>query len=219
MTAWSTERQCQGKPTKARSCRCTAPENIGVFFTQTKDPAYDFGNLAFSCLSWSKGHWLRLKSLCNVTKATFFRDVIEVNAKILKDSSPVIAPTITSLINDSFTLSTFPLPWKKAEIVPILKSGDSEEPANTRPISLLPSLSKVCERAAHSQFTNFLDSNNVIHHLQSGNRKLHSTESALLHFTDELLNNMDQKKISVVVFLDKSKAFDSIRHDLMLRTP
>ena len=141
----------------------------------------------------------------------------KVNNKVLKDSSPVIAPIITSLISNFFTLSTFPLPWKKAEIVPILKSGDSEEPANTRPISLQPILSKVCERAAHLQFTNFLDSNNVIHHLQSGNRKLHSTESALLHFTDELLNNMDQKKISVVVLLDMSKAFDSIRHDLMLR--
>ena len=141
----------------------------------------------------------------------------KVNNKVLKDSSPVIAPIITSLISNFFTLSTFPLPWKKAEIVPILKSGDSEEPANTRPISLLLILSKVCERAAHSQFTNFLDSNNVIHHLQSGNRKLHSTESALLHFTDELLNNMDQKKISVIVFLDMSKAFDSIRHDLMFR--
>ena len=98
----------------------------------------------------------------------------------------------------------------------VLKSADSEEPANTRPISLLPILSKVCERAAHLQFTNFLDSNNVIHHLQSGNRKLHSTESALVHFTDELLNNMDQKKISVIVLFDMSKAFESIRHDLML---
>ena len=141
----------------------------------------------------------------------------KVNAKILKDSSPVIAPIITSLIKNSFTLSTFPLPWKKAEIFPIIKSGDSEEPANTRPISLLPILSKVCERAPQSQFTNFLDSNNVVHHLQSENRKLHSTESALLHFTDELLKNMDQKKKSVIVLLDMSKAFDSIRHDLMLR--
>ena len=128
----------------------------------------------------------------------------KVNNKVLKDSSPVIAPIITSLISNFFTLSTFPLPWKKAEIVPILKSGDSEEPANTRPISLLPILFKVL-----MQFTNFLDSNNVIHHLQSGNRKLHSTESALLHFTDELLNNMDQKTISVIVLLDMFKAFDS----------
>ena len=53
-------------------------------------------------------------------------------------------------------------------------------------------------------------------HLQSGNRKFHSTETALLYFTDELLKNMDDKKISVIVLLDMSKAFDSIRHDLLL---
>ena len=54
---------------------------------------------------------------------------------------------------------------------------------------------------------------------QSGNRKFHSTESALLYFTDELLNNMDHRKMSVIVFLDMSKVFDSIRHDLMLCKP
>ena len=87
----------------------------------------------------------------------------KANAKTLKDSLPVIAPVITSLINNSFLSSSFPLSWKKAEIVPILKSGDSEEPANTRPISLLPlSVSKVCERAAHSQLVNFLSSNDII---------------------------------------------------------
>ena len=52
--------------------------------------------------------------------------------------------------------------------------------------------------------------------MQSGNRKFHSTESALIHFTDELLNNMDQRKMSVIVLLDMSKTFDSIRYDLML---
>ena len=104
----------------------------------------------------------------------------KVNAKILKDSSPIIAPIISSLINNSFSLGSFPLPWKKAEIVPIPKSGDSEEPMNTRPISLLPILSKVCERAAHSKFVNFLELSNIIHQTQSGNRKFHSTESALL---------------------------------------
>lgn len=127
----------------------------------------------------------------------------KVNAKTLKDSLPVIAPVITSLINNSFQSSSFPLSWKKAEIVLILKSGDSEEPANTRPISLLPLLSKVCERAAHSssQLVNFLSSNEIIHHLQSGNRKFHSTESTLLHFTDEWIK---------IILLDLSKAFDSI---------
>ena len=100
----------------------------------------------------------------------------KVNAKILKDSFLIIAPIISSLINNSFSSGSFPLPWEKAEIVPILKSGDSGEPANTRPISLLPILSKVCERAADSQFVNFLELSNTIHQMQSGNRKFHSTE-------------------------------------------
>ena len=106
------------------------------------------------------------------------------------------------LINNSFPSSSFPFQWKKAEIVPILKSGNSEEPADTRPISLLPILSKMCERAAHSQLVNFLDSSNIIHQMQSGNRKFHSTESSLLYFTDELLHNMDHGKMSVIVLLD-----------------
>ncbi|XP_068732696.1 fibroblast growth factor receptor 2-like [Montipora capricornis] len=55
---------------------------------------------------------------------------------------------------------------------------------------------------------------NEVH--QSGNRKLHSTETALLHVTDQLLQTMDSKKVSIMVLLDMSKAFDSIRHDLSL---
>ena len=102
-------------------------------------------------------------------------------------------------------------------MIPNLKSGDPEEPmdSNTRPISLLPMMAKVCERA-HSQFANFLHSYDKISCLQSGNRERHSTETTLLHYTDQLLNNMYQKKISFVVLLDMSKAFDSVRHDLLL---
>ena len=51
---------------------------------------------------------------------------------------------------------------------------------------------------------------------QSGNRKHFSTETAMLYYTDELLKNMGVKKISIIVLLDMSKAFDSIRHDLLL---
>ena len=107
---------------------------------------------------WLRAMGVRLLSLPS-NKAPSCKKVI---AKIPKESSPVIAPITTSHINDSFTLSTFTvslllllLPWKRAEIVPILKSGDSEEPANMRPILLLPILSRVRERAVYLQFTNF----------------------------------------------------------------
>ena len=80
----------------------------------------------------------------------------KVTAKILKDSSPVIVPIITSLINSSFSSNIFPQDWKTAEVIPIQKSGDSENSANTRPVSMLPMVSKVYERSAHFQFTDFL---------------------------------------------------------------
>ena len=140
----------------------------------------------------------------------------KVTARVLKVSSPLTVPIITNLINGSFSRNTFPNAWKMAEVILMQKSGDYEDPANTRSVSLLPIVSKVCERSALSQFRDFLDSNGIIHHSQSGNRKLHSTETALLHYTDELLKNMDDKKISVIVLLDMSKAFDSIHHDLLI---
>ena len=71
----------------------------------------------------------------------------KVTARVLKDSSPVTVPIITDLINGSFSHNTFPNAWKMAELIPIQKSGDYEDPANTRPVSLLPivsSLRKIC---------------------------------------------------------------------------
>ena len=108
---------------------------------------------------------------------------------------------------------------KSAVVIPNLKSGDPDDPENTCPISFLLIMSKVCERAAHTQFMDFLDKNSKIFGLQSGNRKIHSTETALLHYTGQLLKNMDdmdEKRISVVVLLDMSTAFDSIQHDNLL---
>ena len=102
-------------------------------------------------------------------------------------------------------------------MTPIPKSGNSEDPCNYRPISLLPILSKVSERLAHGQFVDYLTANKKLAKTQSGNRKLHSTETALLGVTDELLQAIDDRKISALVLLDMSKAFDSIRHDILLQ--
>ena len=86
----------------------------------------------------------------------------KITARVLKDSLPVTISVITNLINRSFSSNAFAEVWKSAEVIPILKSGDFEEPSNTRPISLLPIMSKVIERAAHLQFVNYLDSHQII---------------------------------------------------------
>ena len=73
-----------------------------------------------------------------------------VSARVLKDSLPATLPAITNLINSSFASKCFAQAWKTAVVIPNLKSGDPDEPENTRPISPLPVMSKVCERAAHT---------------------------------------------------------------------
>ena len=142
----------------------------------------------------------------------------KISSRFLKDSLPITLTAITHLMNNSFISNTFAKAWKVAEVVPILKSSiDIENPCNSRPISLLPILSKVSERLAPGQFINYLTRHKKLAQNQSKNRKLFSTETSLLHVTDELLKAMDDKNISALVLLDMSKAFDSINHDILLQ--
>ena len=140
----------------------------------------------------------------------------KISARVLKASCESIAPVISRLVNSSFQMAAFPKAWKIAEVIPVPKEGNSEELANNRPISLLPILSKVCERLAHKQFVEFLTTNDKLSLYQSGNRKMHSTETALINVSDNLLKAIDEKSASLLVLLDMSKAFDSLNHNLLL---
>ena len=141
----------------------------------------------------------------------------KIPVRAIKDSLPATLPVITSLINASFTrgIGKFPRSWKLAVVSPILKDGNHEEPNNNRPISRLPILSKVCERVALNQIMPYLVSNERLSTRQSGNKKLHSTETSLIRTTDAILSAIDEKKIAAVVLLDVSKAFDTINHGIL----
>ena len=140
----------------------------------------------------------------------------KISSRILKDSLPSTLTTITRIVNNSFVTNTFARAWKTAEVTPILKCGSPDVPNNYCPISLLPIVSKITERLVHGQLMEYLIRNNKLAAHQSGNRKLHSTETALLYVTDQLLQAMDSRKVSIMVLLDMPKAFNSIRHDILL---
>ena len=93
---------------------------------------------------------------------------------------------------------------------------DSEVASNNRPISLLVTNSKLCERIVFNQLSNYLKEHNRLTSHQSGNKCKHSTESVHLLVTDHILNAIDEKKVTILVLLDLSKAFDSIDHDHLL---
>ena len=80
----------------------------------------------------------------------------KISIRVIKHSLPAILPSVTSIINESLASNTFPIEWKTAEVIPVLKEGDHEKPNNYRPISLLPVLSKLCERIALNQLMPYL---------------------------------------------------------------
>ena len=154
-----------------------------------------------------------LKSL-NVSKST---GIDNLPAKILKLSADLIAPSLTYIFNLSLECGEFVDEWKKARVTPIYKSGDKTKCENYRPISILPIISKVFEKEVFRQVYSYLTDHCLLSKYQSGFRPKHSTLSALIQICDDLLNNMDQGKISCIVFLDIRKAFDSINHDILLQ--
>ena len=127
----------------------------------------------------------------------------------------IICYPLCSILNSSISSSVFPQPWKCASIMPLHKGGDRATPSNYRPVSLLPACSKLLERCVNEQLSSHLHSNNLVFPLQSGFRPQHSTQTLLLHCTDSWYKALDRKQLVGVVFLDISKAFDSVNHDLL----
>ena len=83
----------------------------------------------------------------------------KISIRVIKHGLPAILPSVTSIINESLASNTFLIEWKTAEVIPVLKDGDHEKPNNYRPISLLPVLSKLCERIALNQLMPYLVEN------------------------------------------------------------
>jgi len=100
----------------------------------------------------------------------------KISIRVNKHSPPAILSSVTSIINESLASNTFPMEWKPAEAIPVVKEGDHEKPNNYRPISLLPVLSKLCECIALNQLMPYLVENDRLSVHQSGDKKWHSVQ-------------------------------------------
>ena len=159
----------------------------------------------------------QVEDIINAMPSNKAPGIDKVPTRVIKDCLPIILPFVTSIINASLSSSTFPGIWKTAEITPTPKQGNNELPNNNRPISLLPVLSKVCERVAYNQFVTYLTTKKRLTTKQNGSKKWHSTETSLLRTTDAFLKGIDNKKLTACVLLDMSKVFDSVDHQTLLR--
>ena len=148
------------------------------------------------------------------TKESFGYDGISV--KLLKSISPGIILPLTLILNQSLITGIFPDTLKVAKVIPLYKKEDRCIVGNYRPVSLLNALSKVFERAAYNQLYSYFKTNNLFYEHQYGFREQHSTEHASLELIDQVLYDLDKKNNPVVVYMDLSKAFDTLDHRILL---
>ena len=139
-----------------------------------------------------------------------------ISPRLLKDAAEVISKPLTQIINASLSQETVPHEWKHARVTPLFKKGVSTDMDNYRPISVLPVVSKLLERAVHHQLYSFCNEHKLLTPFQCGFRSNHSTEFAAVAFSDFVRRGMDQGLLTGAVFIDLRKAFDSVDHDLLL---
>ena len=129
----------------------------------------------------------------------------------------VISDPLVSIINLSLSSGVFPDKLKISKIIPIHKSDDASlVRPNYIPISILPGLSKIFERAVYNRIFQFLTDNNILFHHQLGFRPGHSTSHALIKLVSKIATAVDSNTYLAGVFLDLSKAFDTLDHDILL---
>ena len=120
------------------------------------------------------------------------------------------------MFNLSITEGYFPKQLKTAKVTPIFKAGDKTDPGNYRPISVLPCLSKILEKIMYNRLYDYLVKHDILFKKQFGFQKGHSTEHALLELISEISDSFEQNKYTIGVFIDLSKAFDTVDHDILI---
>ena len=135
---------------------------------------------------------------------------------LLKSIPNKIIKPLTLIINQSLETEILPNAFKTSKVIPIYKKGDKANLNNYRPISMLPTISKIFKRVIHMQLCAYFCENNLLCEQQYGFRSKHSTELATIKLVDYLLKQMDATQIPGAIYLDLSKAFDTLNFDILL---
>ncbi len=141
-----------------------------------------------------------------------------ISSKLLIQIAPTIHSILRIIINQSLITGIFPDKLKTAIVSPIFKgkNTDPHEFGNYRPISLLQTISKVIEKVVHKQLYDYMTQHNLFANSQYGFRKNHSTEYAAMEFVDKAMHEIDKGMIPFSIFIDLSKAFDTLDHQILL---
>ena len=134
---------------------------------------------------------------------------------IIKESIQIISEPLAHIMNLSITHGVVPDQMKIARVVPLFKADDQSLFINYRPASVLPSFSKFLERIIYNRLYDYLTNLHILCDNQFGFRKNHSTTLALTALHEKIVSAIDRGELAVGVFLDLSKAFDTVNHSIL----
>ena len=155
-----------------------------------------------------------LKIIMNIQSKAFGCD--DLNITLIQLCCPYIVPFITHVINMCIETSYYPTCWKSAYILPLPKVDQPSDFSHLRSISILPTISKILEKTLDLQVRSFLNRFNVLPPKQSGFRPGFSCDTAMSDVTDDILQACDNSKVSALILLDFTKAFDMLNHSILL---
>ena len=148
------------------------------------------------------------------SKTSFGYD--KISNIMLKSIIPAVSTPLSIVFNQSISTGKYPQKMKQAEVVPLYKGKDMDLVINYRPISLLITISKLFEKVIYRRVYSFLEKENILFQSQYGFRSNHNCEHAILELTGNILQAREKKEYPVCIFLDLSKAFDMLNHQVLL---
>ena len=140
-----------------------------------------------------------------------------IGPRIIKSAANILSLSIAALINKSIATGKFPDKLKLAKVFPIHKSGSKSDPCNYRPISILPTISKIFEKHVNKHLMAYMNKYNIIHESQSGFRRKHSCQTALVKLIDQWMAGIDKGDTIGSMFIDFRKAFDLVDHKILIQ--
>ena len=203
-----------------------SPDNFNDFFVQVGQKISDSFNK--ETLNWKNPECIYKFKFSEVLEDDVLKllkqlpcdsniDILDVDCKLLNIASPYISKTLTAIFNLSLKTGFVLDDWKYARVTPIYKGkGDKEVLSNYRPISVVSHLAKIVEKLVQNQFIAYLLSHNFITIEQSAFLSNHSTVTCLHRVVDDWHEALNEREIVAVCFLDISKCFDAISHELLL---